>query len=438
MSSRVSVEQGSGPWAAARRFGFRFGALYWLLFMFPFPLAAVAFFSSDAFIWYSELTRSLSQWVARSVLGIERPMGIEFNGSGDLLADYVFIGVILTVSVVGAAVWSAAARSRDGYPRLAEVVRLLLRYYLALVMLGYGFAKVFNTQFPAPGPERLMQPFGDASPMGLLWTFMGASQPYTMFGGAMEVIAGLLLLSRRTTTAGALVTAAVMTNIVAMNFCYDVPVKIFSTHLLIIAVVLMAPDARRLARLLVLNRPTEPAAHAVPLAARVASPRRRRWLIAAKVVAIGMILHDAGWTQLERWRERGDHAPLPALAGSWDVERHEVGGRELPPLLTESARWQRVEVGRYRTTFVSVSGERQRVRAVWDEDAGTVELIEWDDDGTKTTHELAVTVEGDGAVQLHGTFHGESLTVKLRRAPEREWLLETRGFHWVNEYPFNR
>jgi hypothetical protein len=40
-------------------------------------------------------------------------------------------------------------------------------------MLVYGFIKVFPTQFHLPGPGRLVQPYGDSSPMALLWTFMG-------------------------------------------------------------------------------------------------------------------------------------------------------------------------------------------------------------------------------------------------------------------------
>jgi hypothetical protein len=36
-----------------------------------------------------------------------------------------------------------------------------------------------------------------SSPMGLLWTFMGASVPYTMFVGFAEMIAGILFSRER-------------------------------------------------------------------------------------------------------------------------------------------------------------------------------------------------------------------------------------------------
>ena len=42
---------------------------------------------------------------------------------------------------------------------------------------------------------------------------------------------------------GALIAAVVMSQIVMLNFSYDVPVKLFSMHLLLQALVLAAPDA---------------------------------------------------------------------------------------------------------------------------------------------------------------------------------------------------
>jgi len=67
--------------------------------------------------------------------------------------------------------------------------------------------------------------------MGLLWTFMAASKGYQIFTGAAEVLGGILLLWKRTTTLGALTVFGVMANVMALNFFYDVPVKLLSTHL---------------------------------------------------------------------------------------------------------------------------------------------------------------------------------------------------------------
>jgi hypothetical protein len=126
-------------------------------------------------------------------------------------------------------------------------------------MVGYGLAKVaidYN-QFPINGPMQLEKTWGSSSPMNVLWAFMGASRPYTVFAGLGEVLAAVLLIWRRTGSLGGLVTIGVMTNVAMLNFCYDVPVKLYSSHLLVMAFLIVLPDTGRLANVLIWNRPTE-------------------------------------------------------------------------------------------------------------------------------------------------------------------------------------
>ena len=60
----------------------------------------------------------------------------------------------------------------------------------------------------------------------------------------------------------------VMTNVVALNLCYDVPVKMYSASILLMATFLLAPDMGRLLNVLLLNRPTVP---------RVPNPAESMW-----------------------------------------------------------------------------------------------------------------------------------------------------------------
>ncbi len=41
-------------------------------------------------------------------------------------------------------------------------------------------------------------------------------------------------------------------------------------------------------------------------------------------------------------------------------------------------------------------------------------------------------------VILQGTLFGDPLAVKLKRIDPSKFLLVNRGFHWINERPFNR
>jgi hypothetical protein len=39
---------------------------------------------------------------------------------------------------------------------------------------------------------------------------------------------------------------------------------------------------------------------------------------------------------------------------------------------------------------------------------------------------------------LSGALDGSEMTARLRRTDGRKFLLTNRGFHWINEFPFNR
>jgi len=182
--------------------------------------------------------------LARDVFGIAELVSLR-NGSGDQTYNYVECLLFALVAVLGTTVWSisivvgqlSAAGRRD-----LGGAALLLGY----ILLSYGISKVLKSQFPDLWPGRLIGTVGDMSPMGLLWTFMGYSTPYTVFAGLLEAIGGALLLWRRTVTIGALMVAAVMFNVVMLNLCYDVPVKLFSIELFIMALAIAAPRVRPL------------------------------------------------------------------------------------------------------------------------------------------------------------------------------------------------
>lgn len=105
--------------------------------------------------------------------------------------------------------------------------------------------KVIQLQFPEPDMSRLTQNYGDSSPMGLAWTFLGFSKGYNIFMGVAEILAGFLLF-RRTLTLGLIITLMTTANVMAVNFFFDVPVKILSSHLVIMTLFLLAYNFKEL------------------------------------------------------------------------------------------------------------------------------------------------------------------------------------------------
>ncbi|HTN37183.1 MAG TPA: hypothetical protein VL053_08915 [Arachidicoccus sp.] len=200
----------SSPWA-------RFFQLLAVLYIFVFML-------TSQFGFHFVFIENGTSWFGRSLLHISDVSKIKNTGSGDTLYDYVLILESLILTCFLAILVMIADRRRQSYRQLCLFTIVIARYYVAYTMLNYGFAKIFNGQFPINGYRRLEEKVGDMSPMGIVWTFMGASRSYTFISGLLECTGGMLLLFRKIKTFGALFALTVMTNVALLNYNYDVPV----------------------------------------------------------------------------------------------------------------------------------------------------------------------------------------------------------------------
>ena len=253
----------SRGWRPSTRIAFRFVFSYFLLYTFPGAVGALrANMPRDDV--YTQLWHRIVPWVGENLLHLRGDMTEVANGSGDQLYDYILLLCLFVVAVIAAAIWSWMDRKRTNYDQLYQWLRLFVRLTLGIAMISYGAPKVFRSQFPEPPLHRFVEYYGNSSPAGLLWTFMGMSRAYSLFAGGVEMLGGLLLIVPRFTTLGALVTLGAMSNVLMLNFCYDVPRKIYSIHLVLMSLFLLLPDARRLVDFFILNRRTEPSV-AVPL-----------------------------------------------------------------------------------------------------------------------------------------------------------------------------
>ena len=190
------------------------------------------------------------------------------------------------VALLAAAISTALGWGRDLDARLQPWLRLLLRFGLAVVMIGSGIERLIPVQMPAPGPFDLLQQLGELSAMQLLWTFLGASRTFQSFTGAAGLTGGLLLLAPRTTLLGALVCGANLLMAVTLSLSHDLPFKLYLFHLLLMSVLLIAPDLRRLVDLILLNRTVEK----VDGASADAGVRQWRWVVFADPGALDAVL----------------------------------------------------------------------------------------------------------------------------------------------------
>jgi hypothetical protein len=435
----AAVQAQSDPavqWSWAKRAGFRFAFVYLLLNCLPSmgTVSLVAAVPRGDYLEkpFQAIWHTVLPWVAARAFGVNGAP-TEFSGSGDTTLNYVQVFCWLVFSAIVAAVWTALDRRRPNYSVLYDWLYVIVRYTLAFTMLAYGLAKVIPTQMPAPGPGRLIEPLGDFSPMGVLWTFMGVSPAYEIFSGMAETTGGLLLLFRRTAILGAIVSGAALANVVMLNFCYDVPVKIYSTHLLLMAVFLAFPGLRALGGLLVFNRDAPPP--------RVPGPRfTRRWLRAGAICLVvglsGYFVYDALKGGLEFYRTIATSRSTP-LYGVYDVEGFQRNGQEVPPSITDSTRWRKVALGMYPTMRVRMMDDTGRSFA-GDIDDRSRSVVVFERSKPADKSKLTYFQPDPSHLLLAGKFQQDTLRIWLRKVDLSKFLLVSRGFHWINETPLNR
>ncbi len=420
------------------RFAFRFSFAYWILYCLPSPVQQLIPNNGGVIAnWYSSKPVEFAvRWTASNVLGINQELvSAHNNGSGDTTYSYVSLLVCFSLAVATGLIWSLVDWRKTRQLWAKDLLRSYLRYVLAATMLGYGLAKlsVLFNQFPVPGVDRLSATYGDSSPMGLAWTFMGASRAYTLFSGAGEVLAALLLIWRRTTLLGVLVSSGVMLNIVMLNFCYDIPVKQYSVHLLVTGLFIGLPDFRRVANVLFWNRPTEPTQLAPPYAPG-------KWIWLQRIGKAYLVLMLIAWPCYEFvQREIASRSDAQVL-GEWRVSEIVIDGQSASeqdsPLADLNYIIIRFNYGRgigYPTTFVTHEGSRSSAtttiagRNITISSDRGVPLLQGDFQWERTAKDLMLTGEVDGAI------------VELSLQPAAyDFLLMNRGFRWINERPFNR
>ena len=423
------VPQPAPRWSAATRVAFRFSVVYLCLTIFSTQLfSAVFMLPSPRFLTG---VNDLLAWVATRVFQVRGPIPVEFTGSGDTLLNWVLTGTMLILAGCVAVVWSLVS-TRDSYPRMNMWFRLLVRFALGATLVRYGFGKLIPAQMPTVFLDRLVEPFGNFSPMGVLWSSIGASPAYEMCVGAVELIPGILLFLPQTTLLGALLALMATTGVFVLNMTYDVPAKLLSFHLVLMSLLLLAPYGRNLRDLLLLNRPLVPT-HEPPIGRT--PPRRRHWVVAQMTYGALIVLLAIA-AALSLWSRTGPNAEKSPLFGIWDVQQMIVDGDVRPPLLTDTTRWRRVIMqGPTAAVFQKMDDSFERYTTEFDTDGKTLTITPVSGTGasTVTYHQLSPDL-----LVIDGTIDGRVVRLELRPRDLNSFVLNSRGFNWVQDVPFNR
>lgn len=437
---RRTFDASAPRWSAATCVAFRFCFLYFGLYIVLTQMLTSLLLATtnDNGAFEADMTvpaKAVIVWLAAHVFRIGHPIVTGLTGSGDRTYDWIVLASILAAAVIGTVIWSILDRKRPSYGKLFSWFRLFVRLSLAASMLTYGAAKILPLQMSFPSLGRLLEPYGNFSPMGVLWSSIGASQAYEIFAGSAEMLGGILLFVPRAATIGALVCLADVTQVFMLNMTYDVPVKLLSGHLILISLFLLAPESKRLANLFFLNRTAPPSAEA-PL---FHSARANRAIVAAQILfGVWLVSANMHASILFYNRYYGSGAPPSPLYGVWDVKDFSLDGKSLPPLITDEVRWRRLICDLHQSVSIQSMDEdaARRYRATIDMNAKTLALTSPTDKNGKAI--FSFTQPAPNELVLDGVMAGHKVNAQLELFDRSKFLLVTRGFHWISERPLNR
>ena len=434
--SDVAGAEGGESWSLAAKVGFRFSFLYLMLYMFCNGNVTVftlleSFPNIDRWVNWVLFTpfSSLTLWWGVKVLHLT---GIAAtwhrDGSGDTLLNYLLCVTFFGLALVGTALWSVLDRQRANYRTLYSWLRFFVRVNVGIGMLQYGFYKVYPVQMQPPSMAVLNEPVGQMSPMTLLWTMLGFSPVYERVCGAAEVIGGLLILFRPTALVGAIVSAFVMTNVVLYNLFFDVPVKLYAIHVLLMAIFVMLPDMKPLLDFFFRNRAAKLAGEWVPTASTI---RMRKVMVGFEIGFLIVALLSYVKYDGDRYKAYTDSVRSAPIIGLWALDTDSPR-----PMTIGGVPWFEISIDNLtRGMARSPDGQLWRMYLTYDEKNHTLGMVSRGGSGAvkygwqvPDADHMVLNTSGKGAMTMR--FH--------RVATPASYPLLTRGFHMVNEWGLER
>jgi hypothetical protein len=141
----------------------------------------------------------------------------------------------------------------------------------------------------------------------------------------------------------------------------------------------------------------------------------------------------------EGWKTYGGGAPKSPLYGIWDVDSMSINGELKPPLTTDTLRYNHV-------VFQSLNGpiSFQKMDRKFDRFGSTIDTVKRTltlQNFTDTTSKPVLAYERPSPTNLalEGDLVGaKRVRMAMTQHDLNNFMLISRGFHWVQEYPVNR
>jgi len=405
----------NAPWKPWQKISFRFFSVFlgltslfcWDLDLF-FAASAVRKEQYDPSKTYQPLT-GFFHWLDQHIYHTGYDPKIHQSFPQDNHFGAVFYLTILLIAVVATIIWSLLDAKRSNYNKASYWFNVYLRYILAITMFGYGIDKLIPVQMHYPNAVEMTTLYGDQSLFNVLWHFMGVSPGYMILVGAAELIASLLLLSRRTVVFGCLFMISILANVAAMNWFYNVPVKMFSAQLLFYSLYLVAPYAKNLVNFFFYGAATSLERKHYRFDHRGKKFSLGAILVIVPIIFISLLL--IGGTS--RYKMQQAEARKEKM---YDVTTF-VAKDTLPPLTTDTLRWNHLALFVYGDYAVVYNMKDKTDYYQFDVDSVKKTYTFHTTPDKKSWRVLHYSYPAKDILQLTGPWKGNNIRVSMKLSP---------------------
>jgi len=261
---------------------------------------------------------------------------------------------------------------------------------------------------------------------------MGFSPAFGIFTGLLEVIAGLLLIPRRTQTMGALMTLGIMIHVFIMNLCFDIPVKIFSFHLALMGLVLLLSYRNKLKQAFFNPKNDSTPTYYTPIKQEAHRPIRIIKLIGISlVILISLTLGFLNYNLVNDGPGKDDYY------GIWEIKSLIKNGDTLPSLTTSHNQWRYMLMeANGRTNIQTMDGDISAYH--FKIDSTDVGLSLYHRDSTEVKNNFNIIKKDSIHLHINGVLNKDSLDIQLKIKNLEKFTLLNRGFNWISETPYNQ
>ena len=413
MAMEIEPILNNEQWTPKKKFLTLFLIVYLFLYIFPFPLNLVPGIN-EAVSYYQEALYLTFLWIGTNIFQIKNLDQLSISGVYTI--DFVKVLSLLLIALAITTLAFFLDRRRANYNILYYLIIGYSRYYVGLTILDYGFMKILGGQFGFPPLKIFETSFGSLSAPQLFWAFMGYSKLYGTFIALSEITAGLLLLFSRTKLIGSIMVIIIMANVLLLDIAFLNSVIIFSSHLLLIAILILYPHLKRIIYFLIFKK-TE----ALDNVDYLFQSKRLRF---GKAILKPLVL--IGFAYLVIYPGVGKlfvKKTDPPLYGVYQIKKFHIGqDSSITP--ADSIRWRRLIIDK-RSSFITTMADFTSIyKTAIDTIKKTLNIISVKD--TSDKYQFTYSEIADSSLIIRGNWKGKDVFINAKKKSIQEYYLINR------------